>query len=181
MDIITQRFIAIGNKVLAELRRVGVGIEKQTDAIDRYAQAQEQQAQTPPVIRAEFHLPQADVDHKKRGSKYKKWLHPQTIVQALTLIAVVYYACYAKKQWDTMTDTYTQIERQAKAAETSNAINMAANAVAQRAYLFYPPQSIVLDHGLAENGDTVWAIIPVVQNGGNTPAFNVLHHSKSNR
>jgi hypothetical protein len=168
------------DSLLAELRGMRIGIENQVDAIDRHEKAQQQRAESEQRARAELHLPQSNVDKKKGRSKYKKWLHPQTIVQALTLIAVVYYACYAKRQWDTMHETLGQIQQQTTEITKANEINRTASAVAQRAYVFYPPQSVVLDHGLAENGDTVWAIIPVVQNGGNTPAFNVLHHFNSN-
>jgi hypothetical protein len=89
--------------LLTELRGIRVGVEKQTDAIDRNTQAHEQSTHAQPMIRAELHIPESEIEQKKSNQKHKKWLEwAQTAVQALTLLAVVYYACYARKQWQEM-------------------------------------------------------------------------------
>src|ERR1039458_2299178 len=60
MDIITQRFIAIGNRLIAELRLLRNGIEKLVGAVHDAEEAQNQQRQQePPVVRAELQIPEA--------------------------------------------------------------------------------------------------------------------------
>ncbi len=166
-----------------------VSIEKQTDAINRYENSHEENAQTKPVMLAELHVPEPEKQEKKREQQHKKWLDiTKTVIEALTLIAVVYYACYARRQWLTMNQTYvgiqeqtTAVQQQTAAVASANDISRASNAIAQRAYLFFSIQKIQEEAASDASGrEKLRMINPVIENGGNTPAFEVRQKTSDN-
>ena len=64
MDIITQRFIAIGNRILTELRHLSDVIKQHENATREANQADEQQDRPSPEIRAILDAPQG-IETKK--------------------------------------------------------------------------------------------------------------------
>ena len=104
MDVITQRFIAIGNKLLAELRLVRTGIQQLVSGVHDAKGAQNQQQEhEPPVVRAELQIPEAiereTREDRKKQYKVQVWL---AISTSLAFIAAAIYAGIAALQWKEM-------------------------------------------------------------------------------
>jgi len=59
MDIISEPYIAIGNRFLAELRRVGDFLKKHSEAIDKQNIANNKDDRPTPVLRAELQIPES--------------------------------------------------------------------------------------------------------------------------
>ena len=131
MDTFTQRFIAISNKLLAELRLLRNGIEKLVGAVHDAEEAQSQQRQQqPPIVRAELQVPEAiERERGKRDERHYRvqvWL---AIATTLAFIAAAVYAGIAALQWRTMNHTYKEIRKQ------TSAIQDTAKAAADQAKL----------------------------------------------
>ena len=136
MNSVTQRLIAISNKLLAELRRIGdaVGVlhtdsQQHIEAIRKTDNTAEKCHQTPPVIRPEPEIPEPAKYQQERANTEKKWLErSKVLLEVLTLVAVIVYAVYAKRQWKTMNKTYGEIQKQTSAAiEAAHAAKDSAN------------------------------------------------------
>jgi hypothetical protein len=94
MDIITQRFIAIGNRLIAELRLLRNGIEKLVGAVHDAEEAQNQQRQQePPVVRAELQIPEAI--ERERAKPDERHYRVQVWLAVATTLAFVAAAIYA--------------------------------------------------------------------------------------
>ncbi len=79
-----------------KLSLLSSAIQQQTAAIDKANDATEKHYDTPPMVRTELHIPEADKEEQKRGRIEKKWIgRVQTVLEGLTLAAIVYYACSA--------------------------------------------------------------------------------------
>jgi hypothetical protein len=81
-------------------------------------------------------------------------------------IAASFYACIAHRQRTEMSK--------------SNEINRAAMMISQRAYTYFLPDPNIRPATLKDTNEKGWLVIPVAENGGNTPAFNVLNHVNTN-
>jgi hypothetical protein len=114
MDIITQRFIAIGNKFLAELRLLLNGIQQLVGAVHDAEEARHHgPQQQPPVLRAELQIPETiereTAKRDKRHYRVQIWL---AFATTLAFIAAAIYAGIAAAQWNTMKKTYGEIKTQ---------------------------------------------------------------------
>jgi hypothetical protein len=96
-------------------------------------------------------VPETDIKKQEGQKKYKKWLHPQTIIQLLTLLAVVYYAYYAKKQWGTTTRQLEMADRPWLRDEVESASDL-----------------------MFSNGTISWTVTIKVQNIGHSVATEVF-------
>jgi hypothetical protein len=106
MDSITQRFIAIGNRLLAELRSIGgslTQIQQQIKAIAAKPQSEKKENGPPPEVIARLAFP-AGIDTEKNASERRKQRRDRwrLFVEVLTLIAVVWYGAVAYHQWREM-------------------------------------------------------------------------------
>ena len=106
MDIITQRLMAIGNRLIAELRLVGVNLAKIQDqirAIAEQSKTEKKEDCPPPEVVARLTFP-AGIDTEKNASEKRKQRRDRwrLFVEVLTLIAVVWYGAVAYHQWRQM-------------------------------------------------------------------------------
>jgi hypothetical protein len=110
MDIITQRFIAIGNKLITELRRLSDSIQQQVNTTRDAKPANQEQTQTPPPISVVQPITvkkdayESEQDNKRHWQTFGVQI-ALTVFTALAFGAAAYYACYAKKQWKQMTES----------------------------------------------------------------------------
>jgi hypothetical protein len=99
MNTSTQ-FVLIAKRILRELGtlretvRAGfLGVQKQVEAIANEEQTKNEHDQSPPVVRAELYIPEAENTQDKRAKTEKKWLERlKVFLEAATLAAVVIYA-----------------------------------------------------------------------------------------
>jgi hypothetical protein len=130
MDIITQRFIAIGNRLLAELRKINVTltqIQQQVKAVAGQPKPEKKEDSPPQEVIASVSFP-ASVETKRDTTEKNKQRRDRwrLFVEVLTLIAVVGYGLVAYHQWKTMNQTYSEIAKQTpKIAETARAATQA--------------------------------------------------------
>src|ERR1017187_2052528 len=168
MDIITQRFIAIGNKLLAELRHIGseIGplrgnIKEQTDAINGQRDAERNADNPPPVPLTELQIKNAveagcvAASNKNKGREIFK-----IVVETGTLIGVGVYAYIAILQWSEMKRATTAATGTAKTAIQTMHLN-------ERAWIaVYVEKAKMTDNAPLE--------MPVtIVNEGKTNALNV--------
>jgi heme exporter protein D len=141
MDIITQRFIAIGNRLLAELRLLRASAEQLNSTVHDAAEAQNQkQEQEPPILRAELQVPETiERQRSERDDRHYRvqvWL---AVATTLAFVAAAVYAGIAVFQWyailegNSLTDQAMRNARRANArafdvARTANGISQRANA-----------------------------------------------------
>jgi len=103
MDYVTRQFINLAKKFRKELPKIAEllrnDIKQQTDAIREARDAYDQGRDTPPVLRAELQVPhpievRTEPKDKKTGREWFK-----LGVETLTLLAVIWYAYEAHRQF----------------------------------------------------------------------------------
>ena len=94
MDIVTRRFIAIGNRIVAELRRLSDSIQQHINATREASQARDQQYSPPPEVRAVLDAPHGVETRKSRSDAEDDQHHQRLtlLVSWLTLFAIVGYS-----------------------------------------------------------------------------------------
>ncbi len=121
MDYFNQRLIAILTKFRDELRTLAdrlsilsFRVQQQTSAVNKANDtAQKQYQSQPPVMRAELHVPEAEKTARKRPQIKKQRLqYTRVALEVLTLAAVIWYACEARKQRVAMDKTFGQVQQQ---------------------------------------------------------------------
>jgi hypothetical protein len=192
MDIITQRFIAIGNRIIRELRRLSDVIQQQIDAARKRDQGREQKDSPAPEVRAVLNAPQGietrkgAADAKQERNYQRHILRVQWILCFATIGAfgaAVYYAHYAEKQWRTMDDTYTEIQKQTNATkqaagaatESAATASSALDASGKQFRIDERPYLVLISMKLREKPDTPGHRITADvcwKNTGKTPALN---------
>ena len=99
-----------------------------------------------------------------------KWWHridwSQVILDTLLLVVGIKLAYIYSSQLGQMVE--------------QNRISRTATAVSQRAYLIFPPDRMLAQPGILPTGKKTFVFVPIIDNGGNTPAFNVLHKINDN-
>jgi hypothetical protein len=195
MDIITQRYFAIFNRLANELRRLGIaveslclGIQKRIEANHKTADAEAKSDKTPPVVRAILDVPYP-IKTKQETSKIERWLKGwKTLVETGTMIAVIAYTVVAARQLRTMNNSYTEIVKQTpKIAEAAGAATQ-ANIDAgnrfrqdQRPYLWaeahggyqLPDNTTAIFVPIPGSGDMFMNVSVTIRNSGKSPAVNV--------
>lgn len=111
MDIITQRFIAIGNKLLAELRKVSANltqIQEHVKIVAEQSKAEKKEDSLPPEVVARLAFP-AGIDTERNASEKRKQRRDRwrLFIEVLVLIAVAGYGLVAYHQWREMQNTTT--------------------------------------------------------------------------
>lgn len=189
MDFLTQQFIATAKRLREQLNVIREGIftllrdsQGQITAIREDRNTQNERDNTPPVLRAELHVPhpievQTSPKDKKQG---REWF--TLVVETLTLIGVVVYATVAIRQWREMIsarhqtrEVVWQAARAANEAHTANDITKEALVSVQRAYIFADSSEVstVSD----ETGKTIALVLPIkLQNSGSTPTRRMKNH-----
>lgn len=121
MDIVNRRWSELGNKILAELRNISGSIKQGIDRASEDDRTSQQQDRPTPEVRAILNAPhgietkQSREDAEQEGRYQRKTLVVQWILCFATIGAfgaAAYYACYAKRQWVTMNQTYAEIQKQ---------------------------------------------------------------------
>jgi len=103
MDIISQRFIAIGNRIIAELRLLRTTIQQQIEAITKQAQTNNQEQQSTKEVRAELHSPQPiEVNAHSDDKGHPRRDKIRLVVEGFTLAAAVTLGILAYRQWKQM-------------------------------------------------------------------------------
>jgi len=128
MDYVTQHFIAAAKKLREELRDIAgklfllhEDIQEQTEAINKANETQAKRNESTPILRAELHIPDAVQAQKETSDRKKHSLDLfMTVVQTITMVAVVAYAVINAKQLRKMENAVVAANRSAKAAETAN-------------------------------------------------------------
>ncbi len=150
-----------------KLSLLSSAIQQQTAAIDKANDATEKHYDTPPMVRTELHIPEADKEEQKRGRIEKKWIgRVQTVLEGLTLAAIVYYACVAQHQWKEM-------QRAAKAAEGANTIARDALVRSNRPWVGVS-EPVQIQGKLILSPKLVVNSYVTMKNYGQSPAFHVL-------
>jgi hypothetical protein len=106
MDIITQRFVAIGNRLLAQLRRLSDSIQQRIQA-ERERQHSEQEQQRGDVITCIRDAVQSIAKSQEAAHHSKKWYKDRTfLVSVAGVVVVIAYATVTYFMWLTMNTTY---------------------------------------------------------------------------
>jgi hypothetical protein len=173
MDYLTRQFSEVATKVRKELRTLAdrlsilsFRIQEQTKALTKPSQSDRKHGDSGPMVRAELYIPDADKNEKKRAANEKKWLGRfQTLLEALTLAAVIWYATLAHRQWKEM-------GRAATAAEGAN--NEAHDALTRSARPWLGPEHFSLLTVPVVVGNSVSLTTEItVKNFGPSPALGV--------
>jgi hypothetical protein len=152
MDIISQRLIAIGNRILAELRYLSGSIKQSVDATRETSQTDEQQDSPPPEVRAILDAPQGIETRKSTGDEKSDQRHHNQILLVQWILcfatigafgAAAYYAHTARLQWyemreanyqskEALAKTLDKLQSQVDVAQTANNNAAIANAETKR-------------------------------------------------
>lgn len=174
MDIITQRFIAIGNKLLAELRLVRNGIEKLAGAVHDAEKAQNQERQQqPPIVRAELQIPEAiEREREKRDERHYRvqiWI---AVATSLAVAAAAIYGSVAYFQWKEMSNQSMISGITGRESRTSGAKQLASIQKQfrqdERAWVAISSTGAVVQPPLPLAG------VLKIQNIGKTPAMHCI-------
>lgn len=135
MDFITQRFIAIGNRLLAELRRIGdaIGVlqadaQQQIESVNASKERDEQKEEVRPIwlddVLAKYD--QAEGDQTARDERHYRIQNSIRWATWCAFIAATFYGGVAALQWRTMNESYKEIAKQTpKIAEAAGAASQA--------------------------------------------------------
>lgn len=179
--------------LLAELRLLRNGVQQLIDANRESQQVREQGYRPPPEVRAILDAPRGIETRKSAEDaqderRYQGWsLLVQGVLCVATIgafLAAAYYACYAKKQWKTMNDTYGEIKTQTTAAQrAAEAASRSADAaktsvdnsdrnfrIQERPYVVV--KNVKFDTPLKAGS---MGIAVIVDNSGHTPALKVTY------
>jgi hypothetical protein len=142
MGIITQRFIAVGNKLLAELRTISGTLQKLGHSIDEKNAAESKREQSQPILRAELEVPvsirEQNNGQDERANRREKW---RLGVEIVTTLLVLGYATIAYFQLEQMIGA-------TRAAEKANDFSLRVFEANERAVVI-PDQPVeFLDQGL---------------------------------
>lgn len=192
MDFITQRFIAIGNRLRQELRGLRIDFQQLIGTIhnanETTEQQQEQQRKQLNTMLAELQIQEtAERNINARDERQygiQVWM---ALATTLAFIAAAVYAGIAALQWRTMNKTYGEIQKQtpfiaqaATAAVTANSDARDRFRQDERPYIWLtndlgqpeilpPPGS-----NPAEGGVPVWTW--KFTNYGKSPAYQIKFH-----
>lgn len=138
MDIITQRFIALGKKIREELSSIRVVLDRlknQVDSISKDRQAQNQQDHAPMKVLAEIHSAepiqvktQSDDTGQPRRDRIRLW------IEGLALAGAIIIGFLAYQQWREMIITADATAEAAYAARRSAATASAAFADSKKSF-----------------------------------------------
>lgn len=102
-------------------------IENQRGAVNKASEAAQEHYETPPVVRAELHVPVSKEETNATESiPHKRREIAKVSIEAITMIAVICYACEAHKQTPAILDAARASKDSAYAARQTAAINQGA-------------------------------------------------------
>jgi hypothetical protein len=129
VDYLTQRYLAVANRLAGELRRAAIALESVSSRIQSQI---ESAARQPEPTRNEIHFLPEDTTRYYAEQKKSYRLQWWTLgVGTVTLIALAVAALFTYQQWQTMKNTYVEIQEQTGSAQT------AANAARDSTELAY--------------------------------------------
>jgi hypothetical protein len=128
MDIITRRFIAIGNRIASEIGLLRTDVQQLDRTVHDTKEAQnQQQQQEPQVLRAELKVPAAE---EREASKYRKKQHKVQVLIALgtwlAVLAASIYGGVAYEQWQETANQTTTLGITGNEARTNAAKQFAS-------------------------------------------------------
>jgi hypothetical protein len=197
MDYLAQQFVAATTKLRKTLSSLGQllpllreDIQKQIATIQKASDAADDRHKSPPLVRTELHIPDAEIAKQERDRKNKQRLECfRTFIEVLTLVAVAYYAVEARRQRHEMQKATTATQQAAQAAGSSadtaaRALVLAAHQfrTQERPYLWAEPRASTEDGkiffplGKDATGKETWGIgvAVAVYNSGRSPAINMI-------
>lgn len=190
MDIITQRFIAMGNRLLAELRRLSDSIQQHEDATREESQARNRQDRPTPEVRAILDAPQG-IETRKSSSDTQNERHYQNrtlfvqwVLCVATIRAFVAAAVYAgvahrtykeiKRQTNSVRDAADAAKSAADTAKNSLRQSIESFRVDERAWVEIEPIKPVMISQADAKFPTGFTCSIYPKNVGKTVATNIV-------